>query len=48
MEERDYYRRQLEKWGYSITSVNQDKPEYVEYLVKRDQTYEVRGGLGQK
>ena len=42
-EERDYYRRQLEKMGYSITSVNRDKPEYVEYeIVKGDQTYEVQ------
>lgn len=42
-EDRDYYRRQLEKLGYTITSVNQDKPEYVEYeIVKGDQTYEVQ------
>lgn len=42
-DERDYYRRQLEKMGYTITSVNQDKPEYVEYeIVKGDQTYEVQ------
>jgi uncharacterized protein YmfQ (DUF2313 family) len=42
-EDRDYYRRQLEKMGYSITSVNRDKPEYMEYeIVKGDQTYEVQ------
>jgi uncharacterized protein YmfQ (DUF2313 family) len=42
-QERDYYRRQLEKLGYTITAVNHDKPEYVEYeIVKGDQTYEVQ------
>lgn len=38
-QERDFYRRQLEKLGYTITSVNQDKADYVEYeVVKGDQT----------
>ncbi|MBI4524390.1 MAG: hypothetical protein HY695_11340 [Deltaproteobacteria bacterium] len=42
-EERDSYRRQLEKMGYQITSVNSDKPDYVEYeVVKGDQTYEIQ------
>lgn len=41
--ERDYYRKQLEKVGFQITSVNYDKPDYVEYeVVKGDQTYEVQ------
>jgi hypothetical protein len=45
-EDRDYYRRELERLGYTITSVNQDKPEYVEYeIVKGDQTYEVQVDL---
>jgi uncharacterized protein YmfQ (DUF2313 family) len=42
-EEKDFYRRQLEKMGWKITSVNYDKPDYVEYeIVKGDQTYEVQ------
>jgi hypothetical protein len=42
-EEKDFYRRELEKMGWKITSVNYDKPEYVEYeIVKGDQTYEVQ------
>jgi uncharacterized protein YmfQ (DUF2313 family) len=42
-EEKDFYRRELEKMGWQITSVNYDKPEYVEYeIVKGDQTYEVQ------
>ena len=37
------YRRELEKMGWNITSVNSDKPEYAEWeIVKGDQTYEVQ------
>ena len=39
----DFYRRELEKMGWKITSVNYDKPDYVEYqIVKKDSTYEVQ------
>ena len=42
-EEKDFYRRQLEKMGRRVTSVNYDKPNYVEYeIVKGDTTYEVQ------
>ena len=42
-EEKNFYRRELEKMGWSITSVNYDKPDYVEYeIVKGDKTYEVQ------
>jgi uncharacterized protein YmfQ (DUF2313 family) len=42
-EEKNFYRRELEKSGWKIASVNQDKPDYVEYeIVKGDQTYEVQ------
>jgi uncharacterized protein YmfQ (DUF2313 family) len=42
-EEKDFYRRQLEKMGWKITSVNYDKPDYVEYeIVKGDDSYEVQ------
>jgi uncharacterized protein YmfQ (DUF2313 family) len=42
-EDRDFYRRQLEKLGYRITSVNSDKADYVEYeVVKGNNTYEVQ------
>jgi uncharacterized protein YmfQ (DUF2313 family) len=42
-EEKDFYRRQLEKMGWQITSVNYDKPEYVEYeIVKGKSSYEVQ------
>jgi uncharacterized protein YmfQ (DUF2313 family) len=42
-QERDFYRKQLEKLGFQITSVNYDKPDYVEYeVVKGDQSYEVQ------
>jgi uncharacterized protein YmfQ (DUF2313 family) len=41
-QERDFYRRELERLGYHITSVNQDKPNYMEYeVVKGDRSYEV-------
>jgi uncharacterized protein YmfQ (DUF2313 family) len=42
-EEKPFYRRQLEKMGWRITSVNYDKPDYAEYeIVKGDDTYEVQ------
>jgi hypothetical protein len=42
-EDKKFYRQQLEKRGWKITSVNSDKPDYVEYeIVKGDQTYEVQ------
>ena len=42
-EEKDFYRRQLEKMGWKVTSVNYDKPDYVEYeIVKGDDSYEVQ------
>jgi hypothetical protein len=45
-EERDFYRRELEKAGYAITSVNYDKADSFEYeVVKGDRTYEVRVDL---
>ena len=47
-EEKDFYRRQLEKMGWKITSVNYDKPDYVEYeIVKGDSTYEVQIDMDQ-
>jgi uncharacterized protein YmfQ (DUF2313 family) len=42
-EDKDFYRKQLEKMGYKITSVNYDKPDYVEYeIVKGKDTHEVQ------
>jgi uncharacterized protein YmfQ (DUF2313 family) len=42
-EEKAFYRRELEKMGWKITSVNYDKPDYVEYeIVKNDTSYEVQ------
>jgi uncharacterized protein YmfQ (DUF2313 family) len=42
-ETKQTYRSQLEKMGYKITSVNADKPDYVEYeIVKGNDTYEVQ------
>jgi hypothetical protein len=42
-EEKDFYRRELEKMGWQVTAVNHDKPDYVEYeIVKGDSTYEVQ------
>jgi len=41
-EEKPFYRRELQKMGYQVTSVNSDKPEYTEYeIVKGDRTYEI-------
>lgn len=42
-EEKAFYRRELEKMGWQITSVNYDKPDYLEYeIVKGDRSYEVQ------
>ncbi|HVO91272.1 MAG TPA: hypothetical protein VMT22_00435 [Terriglobales bacterium] len=42
-EEKPFYRRELEKMGWKITSVNYDKPDYLEYeIVKGDDSYEVQ------
>ena len=41
--ERGFYRREVEKMGWKITSVNYDKPDYIEYeIVKGSSTYEVQ------
>ena len=45
-ESKDFYRRELEKNGWKVTSVNYDKPDYVEYeIVKGDDSYEVQVDL---
>ena len=45
-EDEDFYRRQLEKMGWHITSTNYDKPDYVEWeIVKGRSTYEVQVDL---
>ena len=42
-EEKAFYRRELEKMGWMISSVNYDKPDYLEYeIVKGDDSYEVQ------
>src|SRR5258708_38038535 len=42
-EEKAFYRRELEKAGWKITSVNYEKPDYVEYkIVKNEQSYEAQ------
>ncbi len=42
-EDKSFYRRQLDKMGWKITSVNYDKPDYAEYeIVKGDSTFEVQ------
>src|SRR4029434_4380552 len=42
-EEKPFYRRELEKMGWQITSVNYDKPDYLEYeIVKNKSSYEVQ------
>ena len=53
-EGKDFYKQELEKMGYKITSVNKDKADYVEYeVVKGSDTYEVqidfdKGGKAKK
>lgn len=45
-QDKDAYRRELEKMGWTVTSVNSDKPDYAEWeIVKGDQTYEVQLSL---
>lgn len=45
-EDRDFYRKELNKLGYQLTSINHDKPDYLEYeVVKGDQTYEIQMDL---
>ncbi len=40
-ETKEFYRRELEKMGWQITSVNYDKPDYLEYeIVKGDDSYD--------
>jgi hypothetical protein len=42
-EEKEFYRRELGKMNWKITSVNYDTPEYAEYeIVKGDTSYEVQ------
>jgi uncharacterized protein YmfQ (DUF2313 family) len=42
-EAKAFYRRELEKMGWKVTSVNYDKADYVEYeIVKGDDSYEVQ------
>lgn len=42
-EGKDFYRRELTKMGWQITSVNYDKPDYLEYeIVKGDDSFEVQ------
>jgi hypothetical protein len=42
-QDKDFYRRELEKMGWKITSVNSDKPDYAEWeIVKADHSYEVQ------
>jgi HSP20 family molecular chaperone IbpA len=41
--DRGFYRQALEKSGYRVTSVNYDRPDYVEYeIVKGKDSYEVQ------
>jgi hypothetical protein len=38
-----FYRRELDRLGYNVTSVNKDRPDYVEYeVVKSETSYEVQ------
>ena len=42
-ETKNFYRHEIEKMGWQITSVNYDKPEYLEYeIVKGNDLYEVQ------
>ena len=42
-QDKEFYRREIEKMGWTVTSVNSDKPEYAEWeIVKGDQSYEVQ------
>lgn len=47
--DKDFYRNELEKMGWKITSVNYNKPDYLEYeIVKNNSTYEVQIDLDKK
>jgi uncharacterized protein YmfQ (DUF2313 family) len=47
--DRAYYRSALEKLGYQVTSVNYDKPDYLEYEVVKDgDSYEVQIDFDEK
>jgi len=47
--DRAHYRSALEKMGYRVTSVNHDKPDYVEYEVVKDgNSYEVQIDFDEK
>lgn len=42
-QDKEFYRKELEKMGYRITATNHDKPDYVEWeVVKGDQSYEIQ------
>jgi len=42
-QDKDVYRREIEKMGWKVTSVNSDKPDYAEWeIVKGEQSYEVQ------
>jgi hypothetical protein len=42
-EPRNFYRHEIKKMGWQITSVNYDNPDYVEYeIVKGEDLYEVQ------
>jgi hypothetical protein len=53
-EGKDFYKQELQKMGFTITSVNKDKADYAEYeIVKGRDTYEVqidfdKAGKGKK
>ncbi len=48
-QDKAFYRSTLEKLGYKVTSVNYDKPDYVEYeVVKGDDSYEVQVDFDEK
>ena len=45
-EGREFYRQELERLGYTITALNQDEPDYLEYeVVKGDNSYEIQVGF---
>ena len=45
-EEKPFYRRELQKMGWQITSINYDKPDYLEYeIVKGDKTFEIQANF---
>lgn len=42
-QDKDVYRREIEKMGWTVSSVNSDKPDYAEWeIIKGDQSYEVQ------